>query len=682
MSVLSRRRFLQNAALGTVGVAAFGLAAEAALADESADSSAEAEGAGGEEPAEEESGTSTGSARTDSDWRTPPDPIDESLIVETYTYDFVVLGGGHAGTNCARKIARTISENGSDMSVALLEWKTEDNYFTLGNDIGHVNSSVEGMEDTFMTSIGVPRIDPIDFFNEWMMKGSNTSNPAIMMQFAQNGGLALNEMMEEVPDEQRQMFVVSHWGDFDEDLNYIWWKRDANGDALVDEYGELVPQDIYDNFPHYIADQEKGIGHQHFWIGATMLRSGYQNLELNGGESFLMTDLYKVQHQAIRNYGGDVVYDREGVRLIQDGEGRVTGLIAKDSAGSYYQYNALRAVVLATGGFGSNAAMCEELLPNYVDLCDEGESVGNPFNSDESGMGIQMGVWAGGRLEPRPMACNGGDYITYTPSNMGNGGAAIWLDEYGERFCNEFFGGPNWAGKPGMRMRHVNRYAMFGSNVSELMDRGVPAHSSTYWNQSSSREALANAIEEAYQGYLNGEGGSGAYYCGMTFEELATNMGLDNEKLTPNGKTLYQNFVDSCYHYQEICDLGRDDDFGREPEVLIKYTAPFFGTASNAAMVGKFMATHGGFMTNKHMQVLDQAKDPIPGLYCGGNCLGRRFGGGWYYTPITGVSIGTSVVLGWCLGKYLAEECPLVADVTDWKFEEEASDYTAPGAIG
>lgn len=666
---ISRRQFLQGAATGTA-VAAAAAGSATALADEAA-------------PAEGAQAAS---------WRTPPAPIDESLIVDEATYDFVVVGAGHAGTNCARKIARTASEQGSGLTVALLEWKTEENYFTLGNDIGHVNSSVEGMEDKFLTEHGVPRVDPIDFFNEWMMKGSNTSNPAIMMQFAQNGGLAMNEFMEEIPEELIPMFVVSHWGDNDEDGNWIWWKRDENGDPVLDDAGNPVPQDIYDQFPNYIADKPEGIGHQHFWIGATMLRRGYQNPAVNGGNDFLMTDAYKIQHQAIRNYGGDVIYDREGQQLIQDDEGRVTGVIAKDSEGNYHKYNALRAVVLSTGGFGSNAEMCEELLPNYVDLCDEGEEVGDPFNADESGMGIKMGVWAGGRLEPRPMACNGGDYATYSGSGQGNGGASIWLDEYGERFCNEFFGGPNWSGKPGMRMRHVTRYNMFGSNVSKLMDMGVPAHSATYWNTSASRQQLQAAMDEAYAGYEAGQGGSGNLFCGMTFEELATNMGLDNEAPTPNGKTLWQNYVDSCYRYQEQCDLGRDDDFGREASVLVKYEPPFFGGSSGMYMVGKFMATHGGFQTTKHMQVLDQAKDPIPGLYCGGNCLGRRFGGGWYYTPITGVSVGTSVVLGWCLGKYLAEECPLVADVTDWKFTDATDSGaglaqalgggTAPGAGG
>ena len=677
MSIVSRREFLKGAGAVAAGTAALAAMGVSALASEEADAVTGASMT--DEAAVLDTGTSSEAA---SDWRIPPAPIDENLIVESRTFDFVVVGGGHAGTNCARKLARTIYEQKMDKTVALLEWKSEENYSTLGNDIGHVNSSREGMEDKFLTAHGVPRIDPIDFFNEWMMKGGNTPNPAIMMQFAQNGGLAMNEFMEEIPEELLPMFVVSHWGDNDAEGNWIWYKRDENGDPVLDAEGNYVPQDIYDNFPNYIADKSEGIGHQHFWIGATMLRKGYQNTKLNGGKNFLMTDAYRIQQQAIVKYGGEVTYDREGVRLLQDEQGRVTGVIARDAEGRFYRYNALRAVVLATGGFSGNSEMCRDLLPNYYDLLDEGEEAGNPFNADESGIGIQMGVWAGGRLEPRPMACNGGDYATFSGAGQGNGGASIWLDEYGERFCNEFFGGPNWAGKPGMRMRHVMRYNMFGSNVAKLMDMGVPAHSATYWNQSSSRTSLQNSMDRAYQGYLNGEGGSGQLKCGMTFEELATNMGLDNEEPTPNGKTLWQNYVDSCYRYQEQCELGRDDDFGREASVLLKYEPPFFGGVSGNYMAAKWMATHGGFMTDKHMNVLDSAKDVIPGLYCGGNCLGRRFGNGWYYTPITGVSVGTSVVLGWCLGKYLAEEAPLVSEITNWRFEKLSASGAASGGPG
>ena len=41
-----------------------------------------------------------------STWRTAPDPIPESEIVETLEADVVVLGAGHAGSCCARAVTK------------------------------------------------------------------------------------------------------------------------------------------------------------------------------------------------------------------------------------------------------------------------------------------------------------------------------------------------------------------------------------------------------------------------------------------------------------------------------------------------------------------------------------------------------------------------------------------------
>ena len=67
-------------------------------------------------------------------WRTAPDPIPESEIVETMEADVVVLGAGHAGTCCARAAA----ENGA--TVILVEKADEAVYMVFGTEFGHLNS--------------------------------------------------------------------------------------------------------------------------------------------------------------------------------------------------------------------------------------------------------------------------------------------------------------------------------------------------------------------------------------------------------------------------------------------------------------------------------------------------------------------------------------------------------------
>ena len=61
----------------------------------------------------------------------------------------------------------------------------------------------------------------------------------------------------------------------------------------------------------------------------------------------------------------------------------------------------------------------------------------------------------------------------------------------------------------------------------------------------------------------------------------------------------------------------------------------------------------GGLEVNKKLQPLNDAGEPIEGLYASGNTCGMRFGPE-YITPIPGVSIGMCLTLGRELGKYLA----------------------------
>jgi predicted oxidoreductase len=71
-------------------------------------------------------------------------------------------------------------------------------------------------------------------------------------------------------------------------------------------------------------------------------------------------------------------------------------------------------------------------------------------------------------------------------------------------------------------------------------------------------------------------------------------------------------------------------------------------------MIGGFLVTVGGLLTDEYQNVLNQHKAPIPGLYASGNCCGRRFSL-QYSTPIAGVSIGIALTLGREVGRIVAE---------------------------
>ena len=93
----------------------------------------------------------------DKSWRNPPEPIPEELIGETKEFDVVVAGLGHAGTAAARAAAE------AGARVCAIELFQERGFRAFGMDVGHINSK-------FLEKRGIPKVDPIDLFNEMMRR--------------------------------------------------------------------------------------------------------------------------------------------------------------------------------------------------------------------------------------------------------------------------------------------------------------------------------------------------------------------------------------------------------------------------------------------------------------------------------------------------------------------------------
>lgn len=613
-STFSRRNFLKGAAVTGAAIAGSAFATAAIAEEAPKDGTPEGESEGGEaqgggapggpggpgggevtrDPAGGMIGFTTKrdgemvsyDCSFDRAWRDAPAPVAEDDIVLEESYDFVVIGAGHAGTNCARVLAD------AGCSVILLEKQTEEDFYMLGCDIGHINSE-------FLASRNVPKVDPIDFFNDWMLKTQNICNPALVMSFAKRGGEAVDDFMKVFPEELMDRWVVSHWDD---------------------EMGE------WPNFPGVV-------GGQRFWFGAAMLRTGWQ--PGHEDDLFLMTDAYKLQRDYIAEKGGVIKYAKDAQYLEKDESGRVCAIVVQNADGAYERYVANKAVAVCAGDFCQDGDMCAEMLPNMVDLLQDGETFMNFGGRD--GKGVKMCYWAGGRLEQRPIATLGGDYCS--PGNTVN----VWLDENCKRYCNEFFGDPTWTGKPTARMKHTaTYYEVSDANYVERLGYGIPAHSAFYWNSQDSKDSQQASIDAIVAAGAEGVRGS---YAADDLGTLADYLGLEGQ--------LKENFVSSIENYNAMAANGYDEEWGRDPHVMVPLQPPYIAKATtNVGSCGAMMVTNGGIMTDGNYQVLDTYLDPIPGLFCAGNVAGRRFGE-WYFTPITGVSIGFAVVGGYLLGDYL-----------------------------
>ena len=62
--------------------------------------------------------------------------------------------------------------------------------------------------------------------------------------------------------------------------------------------------------------------------------------------------------------GVQFFFSTPGVQMVQDSSGKVTGVIGKGPDGSYIQFFAQKGVILATGDYQNNKAMCDYFIPD------------------------------------------------------------------------------------------------------------------------------------------------------------------------------------------------------------------------------------------------------------------------------------------------------------------------------
>lgn len=318
--------------------------------------------------------------------------------------------------------------------------------------------------------------------------------------------------------------------------------------------------------------------------------------------------------------GAEFYFNTPGEQLVQDSSGRVTGVIAKNADGQYIQFNAAKGVILATGDYGSDYEMCEDLCPWVV-------GTHNYYAPNyNTGDGHKMGYWVGGMMETAPhtkMAhihnCIDGTNLTDSPIKSN---PFLWVNQEGNRFVNEEM-----------------EYAMVCNAVREqpgqvfyiVLDSNYAEQSQNMWNAGRgpvSEEAFSKAIELGY------------IVQGDTLEEIAAAFDIPADAFTAT--------VD---RYNTLVDAGYDEDFGKPSADLHPIAeGPFYLVRTYTPMD----VTMGGLMIDLNMHVVDNNDAPIPGLYAVGNTSGGFYGGTDYDLEVDAFSLGRAVTTGRLAGEYAA----------------------------
>jgi succinate dehydrogenase/fumarate reductase flavoprotein subunit len=586
---MDRRDFLKGAAL--VGAGVVGAGALAACSP-----GAETDGGGASNaPSGGGAGTTTPAASgSTAAWRTAPQPIAGGEIVEEYSADVVVVGAGHAGIAAAREAA----EQGK--SVILLDLAEEGAHMAMGNAAGCLNSK-------YLLNKGIKSIDPIEFYNNWQINTNNGAQPALIMKYAQNSG----------------------------DANDWFWIDVATEEQLATTTVQFWPRNATER-----SKMLDNVGLHKFWSSSIDMYGEYST-----------TVAHNLNIDIIKAKGSQCFTGMHGEQLVTGSGGEVTGVIAKGAAG-YVKFSS-KAVVLATGGFGGNPEMREDLLHDLYYEQVEGQDNISTMMMDGDGSGIAMAYWIGAKIEEgRTIATMDGrtPWINGTPAMSPSIGypQGIWLDASGNRFENEFWGPIEFRHRSILVKNRDRFYGVYDSKLADYMEYVPPSHGTTDptpENLQAVRDAQQAAIEAGSAGYalvsngFFGETEQMFWYGAATLEDAVGFIDADDK--------VKQNILNSVKRYNGYVDAKADAEFGRDPAVLFPIKeGPFFvQVIDKNSSIGNLMVTMGGLIVDGEQRVLGDDWLPIPGLFASGNCAGGRFGDD-YFSPIYGVSLGICVTLG------------------------------------
>ena len=577
---VSRRDFLKGASIGAVGMATAG-ALVACSPSSSGDDS---------EPSSSSGKTANATTNeTASGWKSAPAEVTD--FVEEVSCDVVVCGHGFAGITACRELA----EQGKQ--VILIEKLEEENWSAVGNEAGTLNASI-------LKERGVPEIDPVEFFQNWMTITGNYPNQELIMQYAQNSGSTMDWYLSELTDE---------------DLDTMTTNFFPKTEHQIDQLGPIK-----------------------FWPSVC---SFYGDCN--------QTKIGEYNREVARSNGAEFRFGTEASYVIKKNDA-VAGLVASTEEG-YIKFNC-QAVVIACGGFGGNQEMMADLIPDMQGALVGDEQLSSMSGND--GRGVQMTYWAGAHLETCPIPGMNMKGLS-VPGKMNVLPQAVWIDENGKRFCNEFYPTSEQRGLSTVYKSRKTKFAVVDSKFPEYRQYTIPQHGG--FNATDENiAALQESLDEAYAKFQGTyeepegeeEGGMGGpmtsveFIADDTLEGLAGQMGLSGEAVSA--------FLDTINRYNSYCETGSDQEFGRHAEVLFPVKdGPFYACTFDPEL-GETMVTCGGIITDGEQNALDENFESIPGLYVSGNDCGRRFGYE-YITPIPGVSLGLAITLGRECGKSVAE---------------------------
>jgi hypothetical protein len=596
-------------------------------------------------------------------WLEVAPAISDDKIVNTVEVDIVVVGGGNAGAMCAFAAA----EKGG-VTIAVIESQAKDriSYYGL-HDIASLNSK-------YCMSRGIPKIKVGEFVAEWQRRTNNRSDPRLIKKFADASGETVDWLMTYAPKEVLDTVrIISDPNGNDTQKSTRYFEMGAEINKFKCWRGS-IEMNFNKAAPTYIARAEKQ-GAKWYWEHKGIV---------------LIMETSKVVEKKES-------WDENGALIMKDTvvpHTAVKGVIAQNAKGQYVKFLAKKAVVLAGGGYGGNSKMYRALQDEQRETWESrGLDTSNMRTSGfgRDGSAIKMGLWAGGYVDPGSRVLLVPQVMFSTaewkvPSSICSwggpaGGTApqIWVDSKGKRFHDESYMGVYGSVFRTDRMKSQRFFGFFDyGHFEELKSRTAPEH---FAQPRLSLESLNSWVKRGASGAEpqggpgggapggrgpgSGSGGPGggapggmpggaqvrngqavAGWGANSLNELFGYMGFD-DKL----KATIKAEID---RYNKFCEIGEDEDFGKDPKLLLPINqGPFFGVFCMPEHPMTGTVTLSGLMVDENQAVIDKSYNPILKLFAVGNSSGGIFSS-YYVTPMQGLTLGFAMTLGRVLGKELA----------------------------
>lgn len=377
------------------------------------------------------------------------------------------------------------------------------------------------------------------------------------------------------------------------------------------------PEPFYVCMKPFGSDYRFGVDHEREFSSGALV---------GGNELYTHRPILEANIEKAVAAGSQTVFNSPAVQLIKE-DGRITGVICENLADeTYTRYNVKKGVILASGDYSFNDDMLKQYAPWIYQNKDKylfsHEAIDMNGNHASTGDGQRMGMEVGGHVDVAPHA---------VMAHIYQFGAEEFLEvnEHGERFCNEDLSMTNiakvMAMQPGSKV-----FQIVGDDYNEYFP----------------------GMEMVMQ-YMRGEGFAAE---ADTLDGLADQLGFTGKHKT--------NFLDAVARYNELCAKGKDEDFGKAAKKMHPIDqAPFRAvtydmlkhTSVDDVSCMRLLVTMGGLVTDDCARVLDDASDPIPGLYAVGNTQGGRFVDDYPFT-LYGASHAAALTYGYLAGKQIAED--------------------------